>query len=395
MTPHRTIDRWIRENPYKVDLVLGLGIWLLFGLAGTLSLIGNGYGFSAVVIASGQTLPLIWRRKHPGLAASIIVAAHLMQLVMVDDFLPSQVAVPITIYTLAAYAKRWQSFAGLTAGFVGAFLMTFKLAFASGTPTLESGFISFLGLALTVTVAWTFGDLARTRRIATQTLEDRARRLEIERQQERDLAAADERSHIAREMHDIVAHSLSVIITQADGARYASEHDPDIARETLGTIASTGRGSLREMRRLLGVLRNDGEASTRPLPALADLPDLLDSTGKTGLDIKFSELGSARRELPAGAELTAYRAVQEALTNVVKHAGPSAQAKVDLEWDNRGLNLKVWDNGRGAGALTTADGGQGLRGMAERVALYDGRVEAAPNTSGGFLVSVFIPYTED
>ena len=149
------------------------------------------------------------------------------------------------------------------------------------------------------------------------------------------------------------------------------------------------------MRRLLGVLRNDGEASTRPLPALADLPDLLDSTGKTGLDIEFRELGSARRELPAGAELTAYRAVQEALTNVVKHAGPSAQAKVELEWDNRGLNLKVWDNGRGAGALTTADGGQGLRGMAERVALYDGRVEAAPNTSGGFLVSVFIPYTED
>src|SRR5690606_18563012 len=124
--------------------------------------------------------------------------------------------------------------------------------------------------------------------LAMRTLEDRTRRLEVEREQERELAAADERSHIAREMHDIVAHSLSVIITQADGARYASEQDPEIARQTLATISNTGRGSLREMRRLLGVLRNDGEASTRPLPTLADVPDLLDATRKSGLDIEFS-----------------------------------------------------------------------------------------------------------
>lgn len=395
MTPHRTIDRWIRENPFKVDLILGLGIWLLFGLFGALTSGAEGDSSTTFILLSVQTLPLIWRRRSPGLSAGSIVLAHLVQLGTISAFLPSQIAVPITIYTLAAYGKRWQSFAGMAAGFLGALLMSIKMGSISGTATLESSIVSFIGLGLVVMVAWTFGDLARTRRIATQTLEDRARRLEIERQQERDLAAADERSHIAREMHDIVAHSLSVIITQADGARYASEQDPLIARETLGTIAATGRGSLREMRRLLGVLRSDEEASTRPLPTLTDILGLIEATRMTGLDIDYSESGKPRRELPAGAELTAYRGVQESLTNVVKHAGPSARATVELSWDTHGLNIQVGDNGRGAGVLTTSEAGQGLRGMRERVALYEGRVAAHPKTSGGFNVELFIPYSED
>ena len=395
MTPHRTIDRWIRENPYKVDLIFGLGIWLFFGLFAALTAGTGSSGFLPLLLGSLQTLPLIWRRRHAALSAGVIVLAHLVQVSTINELLPSQVAVPITVYTLAAYAKRWQSFAGLAAGFVGALLATFKLGSFNGSFSLEGTLISFVGLGLIVMVAWTFGDLARTRRLAMQTLEDRARRLEIERQQERDLAAADERSHIAREMHDIVAHSLSVIITQADGARYASEHDPEIARETLATISSTGRSSLREMRRLLGVLRSDEEASTRPLPTLDDVHDLLDATRKTGLDIDFQQEGNPKRELPAGAELTVYRAIQEALTNVVKHAGPSANASIILSWDNSGLHIEIVDNGRGAGALGTDDTGQGLRGMVERVALYDGRVEANPSSGGGFRVSVFIPYTED
>ena len=399
MTPHRTIDRWIRENPDKIDLILGIAIWLAFGLTSALTMSGitvNGVSQSipALFLGSAQTLPLIWRRRKPGISAGVIVAAHLVQAGITNVYLPSQIAVPITVYTLAAYGKRWQSIAGLATGFFGALLVTLKFSMANGF-SVEGTLISFVGLGLVVMVAWTFGDLARTRRLAMQTLEDRARRLEIERQQERDLAAADERSHIAREMHDIVAHSLSVIITQADGARYASEHDPEVARTTLATIAETGRGSLREMRRLLGVLRNDEEASTRPLPTLADIQDLLDATRKTGLDIDYSESGQARRELPAGAELTSYRAIQEALTNVVKHSGPSVQASVGISWDHRGLNIKVTDNGRGAGALGTADSGQGLRGMGERVSLYDGRMEAHPVPGGGFQVAVFIPYTED
>ncbi|WP_411732460.1 sensor histidine kinase [Paeniglutamicibacter sp.] len=395
MTPHRTIDKWIRENPNKVDLILGLGIWLVFGLFAGIMLGVSGNGWTQAFLGSVQTLPLIWRRRRPGLAAGFIVLAHLIQIALTSELLPSQIAVPITVFSLAAYGKRWQSFAGLGAGFLGAVLASVRIGAWAGGNSSEGTVRNFIGLGLLVLVAWTFGDLARTRRLALQTLEDRARRLEIEREQERALAAADERSHIAREMHDIVAHSLSVIITQSDGARYASEHDPEIARETLATISRTGRSSLREMRRLLGVLRSDDEASTRPLPTLLDVPALLDATRMSGLAINFTQEGSARRELPAGAELTAYRALQEALTNVLKHAGPEAVASMRLGWGNRGLQLIVSDNGRGAGVLGNSESGQGLRGMAERVALYDGQVEAGPRAGGGFHVAVFIPYTED
>ncbi|MDD0858646.1 histidine kinase [Arthrobacter alpinus] len=146
--------------------------------------------------------------------------------------------------------------------------------------------------------SWTAGDLTRTKRLREQALSDRAHRLEIEAQHERDLAASDERAHIAREMHDIVAHSLSVIITQADGARYAAAANPEIAPETLATIAATGRSSLQEMRRLLGVLRGGDQASTRPLPGLADLDELLLGIRATGLPVEFTVAGTARRQLP-------------------------------------------------------------------------------------------------
>lgn len=395
MTPHRTVDKWIRENPNKVDLFFGLGIWLVFGLLAGIVLGVSGNGWMQVALGSLQTLPLIWRRRRPGLAAGFIVVAHLIQVSFTSELLPSQIAVPITIYSLAAYGKRWQSFVGLATGFVGAVLASIRIEVWSGADSFGGAVRNFIGLGLLVLVAWTFGDLARTRRINLQTLEDRARRLEVEREQERALAASDERSHIAREMHDIVAHSLSVIIAQSDGARYASESDPEIAKNTLATISRAGRSSLREMRRLLGVLRSDEEASTRPLPALADVPELLDSTRMSGLAIDFSQEGTARREIPAGAELTAYRAMQEALTNVLKHAGPEATAIVGLRWDNRGLHLLISDDGRGAGALGPSGSGQGLRGMAERVALYEGQVEAGAKDGGGFRVAVFIPYTED
>ncbi|MDQ0095947.1 sensor histidine kinase [Paeniglutamicibacter psychrophenolicus] len=395
MTPHRTIDKWIRENPNKVDLIFGLGIWLVFGFLAGIMLGVSGNGWTMFVLGSLQTLPLIWRRRRPAPAAGIIVIAHLIQVVVTSELLPSQIAVPITVYTLAAFGKRWESFAGLAAGFVGALLASVRVGVWAGGNSLEGMVLNFIGLGLVVLVAWTFGDLARTRRLTLQTLEDRARRLETEREQERALAAADERNHIAREMHDIVAHSLSVIIAQSDGARYASEHNPEIARETLATIAQTGRSSLQEMRRLLGVLRGGDEASTRPLPTLADVPELLETTRKSGLEISYTPEGTARRSLPAGAELTAYRVLQEALTNVLKHAGPATTAKVSLTWNSKGLQLAISDNGRGAGALGTSDVGQGLLGMAERVALYDGRVRAEPKAGGGFHVDVFIPYTED
>jgi signal transduction histidine kinase len=397
MTPHRRIDRWIRDNPARVDAGLAAALWFTCAVLPAFS--GGPYGAAAFAVSTLQLVPLAWRRSRPGASAAAVVAGHLLQLALVPTLLPSQVAVPVTVYALAAYGRRRQSFAGLGTGLAGAVLATGRYVVFEGTAPASAA-MTLLAMSLAVLVAWTFGDLHRTRLTATRALEDRAHRLEIERQQERDLAAADERSRIAREMHDIVAHSLSIVITQADGARYASASDPEAARQALATIAETGRASLREMRRLLGVLRGDEQSSTRPLPRLADLPDLVASARTAGLAVDFAVTGEPRRALPAGAELAAYRAVQEALTNTVKHAGPSASARVGLGWSAQGLSVSVLDDGRGAGALN-ADGlsgdgmGQGLAGMAERVGLYDGTVRAGPAAGGGFRVDVLIPYTED
>ncbi|WP_354182262.1 sensor histidine kinase [Arthrobacter sp. UYP6] len=402
MLVHRRIQAWLQANPFKVDATLMLFGVLIFVLSA--AALGGPHPVFDVVLSLGIVVPLAWRRTRPVLSGSITAFFYLVQVVFSGFPLPADLLALATVFALAAYAPRWASLGGLALALGGGVLFViryFGFPYA-GSSSVELAMYAFSLIAFeaVILVAWTFGDLARTRRLAIQALEDRARRLETERQQERDLAAADERTHIAREMHDIVAHSLSVIITQADGARYASAQDPQIAAKTLATIAETGRGSLREMRRLLGVLRGDELASTRPLPSLADVCSLVDAVKRAGVEVTVTETGTMRRQLPAGAELTAYRVIQEALTNVLKHAGPSARAGVELQWTPRGLEINVHDDGRGAGADSpppappVAGSGQGINGMTERVALYDGRLVAAPAVGGGFRVTAFIPYTE-
>ena len=396
MLVHRRIYAWIQANPAKVDLWTASGFTLLFAVPFLLA--GRSYlmefALSAVICMS-----LGWRRARPVAAAAVQATACILQLFLIPvTGLPADIFVLVTVYSLAAFAPRWASLAGLVLAAFGGALFLFRYFFfpyISGPHEVLVVAMGVVAIEAVVLVAWTFGDLARTRRLAFQALADRARRLEVERQQERDLAAADERSHIAREMHDIVAHSLSVIITQADGARYASANDPEIAAKTLGVISDTGRSSLREMRRLLGVLRGDEAASTRPLPSLADVDALVDSVRRGGVDVSVQVGGAPRRPLPPGAELSAYRVIQESLTNVLKHAGASARARVDLQWSPRGLSVTVSDNGLGAAAGLDGDGaGQGIKGMGERLALYDGTLKAAPAAGGGFRVEAFIPYTE-
>ena len=398
MLVHRRIYAWTQAHPRDVDLLVAFCLTLVFAVPFLLS--GDSeteFWLSAIICMS-----LAWRRTRPVPAAAVQAAACLLQLYLVPiTGLPADIFVLAMVYSLAAFAPRWASLAGLGLALIGGVLFLLRY-FIILTPEVRLGLdalvaitISVVAVDAVVLVSWTFGDLTRTRRLAVQALQDRAHRLEVEREQERELAAADERSHIAREMHDIVAHSLSVIITQADGARYASADDPDIAPKTLGVIAETGRGSLREMRRLLGVLRGDDAASTRPLPSLADIDELLESVKRGGLEASFSVSGTPRRALPTGAELTAYRVVQESLTNVLKHAGRDAHARVELQWTPAGLKLTVQDDGIGAASALHDDGaGQGIKGMGERLSLYDGTLDAAPAAGGGFRVEAFIPYTE-
>ncbi|MBG6181476.1 sensor histidine kinase [Arthrobacter sp. CAN_A1] len=398
MDLHHRAARLLRAHPGRVDLVI-MGLLLLV-LVVPLFLSS---GLPAhVLVSTALTIPLTWRRSRPVFSGAIVAGISVLQLVSGVPPLPAQLAVLISLYALAAYAPRWASLGGLVVASVGCFAGLLRYGADYGISPFEAGVGSLPLLALVVILVqamvllcWTFGDLARNRRLTLQALEDRAHRLEVERQQERELAAADERSHIAREMHDIVAHSLSVIITQADGARYASAQDPTVAPATLGTIADTGRASLREMRRLLGVLRGDEETSTRPLPTLADVPTLIETVQRAGLTTSYVVDGTSRRELPVGAELTAYRVVQESLTNVLKHAGPDARAAVALIWTPKGLNLRIDDDGRGAGADPASTGAeQGIKGMRERLRLYDGELTAVAPADGGYRISAFIPYTE-
>jgi signal transduction histidine kinase len=210
---------------------------------------------------------------------------------------------------------------------------------------------------------------------------------------ETQLAAAAERARIAREMHDVVAHTLSVVVAQADGGRFAARTDPEAAQRTLDTIAEVSRSALTEMRALLGLLRDsDGEAAMGPQPSLDDIPVLVAGMREAGLNVSFVTTGTPR-PLPIGAGLTLYRVAQESLTNVLKHAGPGPTAYVQLTWDHDAVGLTVSDDGRGAAAR--GDGsGTGIAGMTERVALFGGSLGAGPRAGGGFVVRARLPLGE-
>ncbi len=392
MDLHHHFVRWMGKHRQLVDALLAGFLFLFFGLLPYASM---SYSLQ-LPVSAGLLLPLAWRRTRPVLAGAAVALVSILQWALGIDLVPAQFSIFMIVYALAAFGPRWASLGGLGLAILGAIMALTRYGEFMGVSQSPLAFLVIFGFSVSlILVCWAFGDLARNRRLMVQTLEDRARRLEVERQQERDLAAADERSHIAREMHDIIAHSLSVIITQADGARYASAANPDVAPQTLETIAETGRASLREMRRLLGVLRGDEASSTRPLPTLEDIPILVDTLRSSGLDAHFTLTGKPRRTLPPGAELTAYRVVQESLTNILKHAGPNVHATITQTWTPRGLELQTDDDGRGAAADPTSAGpGQGIRGMGERVKLYEGTLTAGPAQSGGFSVRAFIPYTE-
>jgi signal transduction histidine kinase len=231
----------------------------------------------------------------------------------------------------------------------------------------------------------------RYRRGYYLALEERAARLERERDAQAQIAAAAERARIARELHDVVAHNVSVMVVQADGAGYALDADPERAREALGAISRTGRQALAEMRRLLGVLRTEDEHATlAPLPDIDQLGELLDATRASGIPVRFT-LEGVPQVLPGGAGLAAYRVIQESLTNVRKHAGPEAAATVLLRFCEDGVLVRVTDDGHGSAAASDGEG-HGLTGMRERVGLYGGTVQAGPRPAGGYQVTVRLPY---
>lgn len=377
---------WLRQHPKLVDGALA-AVLALLGIAPA---VATGR-YLAVPAALALTVPVTFRRAHPtGAFATAVVAGAMVVLADVRPS-PSDLAVVVLLYTLAAYRLPKVSVWGLAICLAGS-----SVAVARWMPSplslLDSvavGAIMFAGPAL---IAWVLGDSMRHRRAYYLNLEERAALLERDRDARAQIAAAAERARIARELHDVVAHHVSVMVVQADGASYTLAADPDRAALALAAISRTGRTALADMRRLLGVLRHgpDPAAPERnPLPGISQLGELLEQTRQSGLAVSFTVAG-VPRPLPSGAELAAYRIVQESLTNTRKHAGPGASAEVDLRYLEDELVLTVADDGRGAAAAS--DGaGHGLAGMRERVAVYSGSVTAGPRGGGGFEVTARLP----
>lgn len=336
-----------------------------------------------VVLGAAQIVPLYWRRGHPVAVFAVVAAASGAQVLVLDVPLWSQLAFPVATYSVARYATTGWGVAAAAGGIVAAAVASVDWLNHYGEALKPSNFMAyFLTISAFVVTAWALGALGRTRHAYVDALVERGRQIEREASQQVALAASEERTRIAREMHDVVAHGLSVMVVQADGARYAAARRPEVAVEALTTIAATGRQALTEMRRLLGLLRAD-DTGTRPQPRLPDIAALVAEHQVP------AELEGLDRPVPDGVALTAYRVVQEALSNVRKHAGPEARSRVRVTVTDA-VEIVVDDDGRGASAI--GDGqGLGLLGMRERVLAHDGDIAAAPRPSGGFRVRARIP----
>ena len=344
-------------------------------------------GPASVAFDLAFAIPLLWRSRWPFpvflATAGIAFVQWLTGLRVLGD-----VALLIALYTVASREDRRTT---LTA----AAILEVGVILALARWFHDAHIRSFIGLTGLVAAACALGMNVRGRRRLLESLEERAARLELERDQQGKLAAAAERARIARELHDVVAHNLTVMIALSDGAAYALRDDPDDAEHALDTASRTGRLALAEMRRLLGVLREDSEdqAPQRdPQPGVREIDGLIEQVRAAGLPVSYRVSPDARA-LPEGIQLTLFRIVQEALTNTLKHAGPSATAEVELMANGSDVRLSVADTGATT-APSNGNGGAGLRGMRERAAVYSGSVEAGPRPEGGWRVAARLPLPE-
>jgi len=336
----------------------------------------------SVLLAIGVAVPYYFRRHAP-LAVLLISEVCLVALALGDyrtGLMPAVVLVGM--YTVAAWCDVRDRAIGAGAVVIG--LTIISVASIPGGWGVASYFASFAA-------AYLFGSTMRNRRLYTEQLEARAGALERERNEETRRALVEERLRIAQDLHDVVAHSMGVIAVQAGVGAHVIDSEPGEAKKALEAISQTSRSTLLEIRRMLGVLREDQGASYVPAPGLADLDRLVRDVASTGLHAEVRIEGTTT-QLPPGVDFTAYRIVQEALTNVLKHAG-RATATVIIGYEGTALRLEIVDDGCGVNGRA-APGGHGIVGMRERVGVYGGSFEAGPRTGGGFRVAARLPYGE-
>ena len=363
----------------------------LFFVAAVIEVVAAGSGDAPpallMLAAAGYTLPLAFRRLRPVTAVAVVAASVVIESALLTDttryFFPF-VGAMVFSYSAGAYVDGRKAHAGL-AIMTGAILIVTLLS-----PSQIVG--DFIFPTAFGFISWLAGRAVRTRTRLTEELHEAALREQEAHAQEAQRAAADERRRIAREMHDVVAHSVSVMVVQAGGARRILDRDPARAVAAAEQIERTGREALAEMRRLLGVLHHDDDShdARAPQPTMAGVGTLVERARAAGLPVVLHEEGEPR-SLPAGLDLAAYRVVQEGLTNALKYSG-RAETEVHVRWGEDALELEIADRGPGpARRRVEADGGHGLLGMQERVRLYGGELEAGLRRGGGFRIRAKLP----
>jgi signal transduction histidine kinase len=379
---------WLRAHPFAADCLLAAGLLAL--VLATLPSLSTDEGSTrelnagAWLLCIGAVIPVAFRRVQPmpAAAANIVLVTAYFALNFPDGPMPFTML--ILLYSVAAHCPRSVSLPWLA-------LVAGALILILNVDATRDDFGSYVLNLVTLGGTWLFGDNLQTRRKYVAELEDRTGRLEREREERARQAVADERARIARELHDVVAHHVSVMVVQAGGARRMLALDPERTEQALETIEGTGREALSEMRRLLGVLRDHDEATDllAPQPGVAGLEALVDNMRDAGLDVELRIDGDMPTMRP-GVELSVYRIVQEALTNALKHAGP-AHADVWVRYDDDEVLVGVSDDGRGAAVSKQNGTGHGIVGMRERVTLFDGELYTGPKAGGGFEVRARIP----
>jgi signal transduction histidine kinase len=372
--------RWYDERPVTGDGLLA-ALLLAFVLPNELAEetdVAAGLAFSVALVAC-----VPFRRRAPVAVFAAVGALCLAQLAVLDRIVAGDVVALIALYTLVAYGPgTWIAVAATACTVAGALIAAARWdERGEGVSLFEAAATTVVSVLL----AATLGAWRRSRRAQLDALRERNRLLAIERDQQ----AAAERARIARELHDVIAHSLSVIVVQADGAAAGAEQRPAAAAAALQTIGDTGREALAQMRRLLGILRDDtGGAATAPQPGEAELEALVAQVARAGLPARLAVEGRPR-PVEGTIGVTIYRVAQEALTNVLKHAGRVSRVDVVLRYRDDAVELVVRDDGRGPRAAS--DGrGHGLVGMRERVDVHRGTLTAGP-WDGGFEVRAVIP----
>lgn len=365
--------RWSRQDWFDVGVAVALTALTVSVLVG----LSQRSGPTTTIgwwLAIGHTAAVAGRRRFPRLAFAMSALTGLAYLALGLEMVGLGLAALVMVYSIAAEVPRRQSLAALGAVEVG-----MVLAVVVGGTGMQTDTV--IGNVLVLVVAWFIGDTNRRRRELNS----------IEQQRAAQRAVAEERMRIARELHDVVAHSMSAVTVQAGMARMVIEDDPELAKRSLASIEKTGQEAMDEMRRLLHVLRSDNGAPTArtPAPHLANLDALVDQAAAVGTRVEVSVSGNVRTLLP-GVGLAAYRVVQESLTNIRKHA-PGSHGKISIDYGEEAVTVQV-DSELPVGARPGPEG-HGLAGMRERVALYDGDVEAAPHPDGTFRVRARLPYS--